>query len=85
MARSKEEKKEEKIVHVLMNDGRNFYFGSIQAIFTKLTKNEVDATAQTLYRDGLPYASKTCRIVEGVLYRKPSNRRPPIRVIRVIE
>lgn len=82
-------KKNDKLIHVeLLESGQHYYFGSIVAIYTVLTSAQIGASAQVLYRHGLepgnPYTNAKCIIRKGEVHRKFANRKPPVKILRVM-
>lgn len=71
-----------KIIHVQTNDGRDYYFGSLVAIFDVLTPEEIGISYDTLVnlhkiRPGNPYTNSKCTIKAGELFRHRTNRKNP--------
>lgn len=58
-------------VHILATDG-HYYFGSIQAIYDTLSKEDIGIAPQTLYNRGLneKYVNDKAVIRKGVLQQK---------------
>lgn len=68
------------IFHVLFG-GRDYYFGSIAAIFDVLTREQIRVGRDRLYafgiKPGRPYSNAVCEIRRGELIRHKTNRKPP--------
>lgn len=66
--------KQEQVVHVCLGDDRNYYFGSVAAIFDKFTPDELGVSLTTLWNYGLapdhPYINNKCRIYRDIITRK---------------
>lgn len=66
---------------VKLKTGIRKYFGSIAAIYTKLTSKEIGIEQQSLYDFGVdfehPYEGKLCTIKKDIIHRKKGNRKPP--------
>lgn len=81
------------VVHVEfktpVNGVTHDYFGSLEAIFIKYDKKYIGASTQWLYKAKItpekPFENKRCIIRRGTVTRKPGNRKPPVKVIRVGE
>lgn len=83
-----------KIIHVEFKDkylqptqdnpeGKHFYFGSLEAIYSVFTNKDIGAQCVRLWRSGIPYNGRKCTIRKGSISRKETNRRAPIQVIHV--
>lgn len=80
------------IVHVEFHSGplkgTHKYFGSIAAIFDDIDRVQLGTSRQMLYRFnievGKPYTNKVCTIRKGIIHRKMGNRKPPVKIIRVV-
>lgn len=80
------------IIHVEFTSGamagQHRYFGSIIAIYSEFTGAEIGICYNRLIRRKLssfnPYQNDKCIIRKGDIVRKASNRKPPVRVIRVV-
>lgn len=85
-------KRNDTIIHLEFRDEnrpqQHYYFGSITAIFDKLKAKDIGVSARRLYQIDIdsehPYINKTCIIRKGEITRKSGNRKPPIKIIRVI-
>ena len=68
------DKQERTVVHVEYGR-RHFYFGSLSAVYTKFTANELGVALGTLRNYGLsedkPYQNRNCTIRKGVLITMP--------------
>lgn len=86
-------------IHVEFNDevlhptqenpeGKHFYFGSITAIYDAFTRQDIGAGKRTLYDHNLspenPFVGKNCTIRKGSISRKETNRKPPVKILRVV-
>lgn len=75
MEKREVERTERTVVHVELLDGTHYYFGSLAAIYTKLTKADVGISYGSLRNYGLsngkPYRNKYCTIRKGVLVTIP--------------
>jgi hypothetical protein len=64
--------------------GQHRYFGSISAIYTQFARVEIGICYDRLCRKKLntwnPYQNRNCIIRKGDVVRKPSNRKPPLRI-----
>lgn len=63
-----------KVIHVhLFNGKKNYYFGSVTAIYKKLTAEEIGCTErylqQVLYADGTKYLSSKALVIRSTLIR----------------
>ena len=78
-------KREEKIIHVhLKKSKKNYYFGSISAIFTVLAPEQIGVSKKKdLYifdiDENKPFNNELCTIRKGSLVRLKTNRRNPIK------
>lgn len=77
-------KKKETIFHVeLLKKGTHHYFGSISAIFSVFTIEELKVKPKRLYdfnvEPGKPYRNKECVIRKSVLHRNSGNRKSPFK------
>lgn len=65
--------KQESVVHVYI-DGKDYYFGSVAAIFDKFTPDELGVSLTSLWNYGLapdrPYKNNRCTIHRGNITRK---------------
>lgn len=85
-------KRTDTIIHVELTEPlsgiKNFYFGSISAIFDTLAHETIHVKVKTLYKFGIkplkPYKNKYCTIHKSVVQRKEGGRTPPIIILRVI-
>ena len=81
-------KRNDTVIHVELADGSHHYFGSITAIYTTLTEEQVGVKCETLYRHklnaGNAFTNRKCTIRKGKITRKETNRRPPVKILRVI-
>ncbi len=71
-----------KVIHVHMNDGQDYYFGSIIAIYDVLTPEQLGINYDCLVngfkiRPGNPFTNDRCTIQAGELHRKKTNRKNP--------
>jgi len=70
-----EKPKQERTVIHLQKDGQHYYFGSLAAIYTKFSKNEVGISYGSLRNYGLsetkPYQNKLVIIRKGILLTIP--------------
>lgn len=88
-----------KIIHVEFNDenlkpttenpeGKHFQFGSIAALYSTFKTKDLGACQRRLSNHHLspekPFVSKCCTIRESVIVRKETNRKAPVKVIRII-
>lgn len=69
--------------------GQHHYFGSIAAIFTQFSAEEIGITAKSLYDFDIapnrPYSNRNLIIRKGDIYRKKSSRKAPVKILRVID
>lgn len=69
-----ENKQERTVVH-LEFAGQHYYFGSLSAIYTKFTAEELSVALGTLrnygVKEGRPYQNARCVIRKGVLITMP--------------
>ena len=87
-----------KIIHVEFNnenlhptpdnqEGKHFAFGSLAAIYTVFSNKDIGTGVRGLY--GLtpeePIITKNCTVRESVIVRKETNRKSPVKIIRVID
>lgn len=67
---------QETITKVEFNNGDSYYFGSLSAIFTKFTPNDIGANLRKLWNAGIKpgseYKNNKCTITKHFLYRKSS-------------
>jgi hypothetical protein len=67
-------KKMETVYHVQFNDGSNYYFGSISAIYDVFTKEDIGRNKFSLWNykitEDKPYKSKQCVIYNGHIKRR---------------
>lgn len=75
---NKDEMKNEQIVHVCMGDDKNFYFGSVAAIFDTFTPDELGVSLSGLWAYGLapdrPYKNDHCAIYRDTIHRKKQSK-----------
>lgn len=67
------ETQQRQVIHVhLLDTDEHYYFGSIQAIYDTLTREQIGIAPQTLYNKGLNemYANDKVVIRKGVLEQK---------------
>lgn len=65
------------VIHLhLLSTDEHLYFGSIQAIFESLTREQVGVATQTLYNRGLddPYINDKVIIRKGQLIQKRKSK-----------
>lgn len=62
-------------VHILLTD-EHYYFGSIQAIYDILTREQIGIAPQTLYNKGLDelYSNDKVIIRKGILQQKRKSK-----------
>jgi hypothetical protein len=85
-------KRKDTIIHLEFRDEnrpqQHYYFGSITAIFEMFKAKDIGVTASRLYQVDIdsehPYINRTCIVRKGEITRKSGNRKPPIKIIRVI-
>lgn len=67
--------KQRKIIHVEI-DGKNFYFGSISAIYDTLSKEQLGICKEALWNTlkGGVYQNKKVTIRQSILLTRKSNR-----------
>jgi len=71
-------------------EGKHFYFGSIAAIFEteSFDSSKIGTSRQMLYKAKIsnerPFKNGCVTIREGILDRKPTGRKNPVRILRVI-
>lgn len=63
-----------KVIHVhLFNGKKNYYFGSVTAIYKTLTAEDIGCTErylqQVLYADGTKYLSRKALVIRSTLIR----------------
>ena len=81
-----------KVIHVEFHAGlykdQHHYFGSIAAIFEVFGVSDTGIGKQGLWQFNIapnhPFTNKHCTIRSGVIVRKTGNRKPPVKVLRVI-
>lgn len=71
-----------KIVHVRLADGTDYFFGSFAAIYDVLTAAQLGIGYGTLInmnkvRPGQPYTNSQCTIQVGEIHRKKTKRKNP--------
>lgn len=65
------------VIHVhVLNTDQHYYFGSIQAIYDILTKDEIGVASQTLYNKGLDTKYENSKVIirKGVLFQKKKSK-----------
>lgn len=78
-------KREEKIIHVhIKKSGKNYYFGSISAIFSVLSLEQIGISKlKELYtfdiEENKPFKNQLCTIRKASIIRLKTNRRNPIK------
>ena len=73
-----EKPKQERTVIHLQKDGQHYYFGSLAAIYTKFSKDDIGISYGSLRNFGLnmdkPYQNKLVTIRRGILITIPKGR-----------
>lgn len=76
----KKEKQERKVIHVyIIDQDKNYYFGSMKAIYNVLTVDQVGLQYQSLINyysanDTEEFRNNKCIIRKGVLITQPKQR-----------
>ena len=75
MTMAKERQSDRTVVHVELADGTHHYFGSLAAIYERLSREDIGITYGSLRGFGVtpdkPYKNKLCIIRKGVLITIP--------------
>ena len=66
-----------KIIH-LLKDGKDYYFGSVSAIYSVFTKEDIGVSYGSLRNYAIsptkPYSNRLVTIKEGILFSAKGNR-----------
>lgn len=73
MKEKEKEIQQRQVIHIHIKDtDKHYYFGSIQAVYDVLAKEDIGIAAQTLYNKGLDemYVNDKVVIRKGILQQK---------------
>lgn len=69
--------------------GQHHYFGSIAAIYARFSPEVIGITAKSLYDFDIahdrPFRNRKVIIRKDDIHRKKSARKPPVKILRVID